>query len=210
MAEENQFFAQPPSDGPTMDNDDAPILLGDPSGSDSGFAMIPDGGDQPAYLGEVDEASPADDAPIIMGAPSMDDHEDGMEDTANDDLALANAEPTPMQKFNAEWQETLLKRKDEENSRKAEFVEASRAFMEDFQKERERKRENKMGKNREDEQAKLEAIEADLENDNSWQRVCKMVELSHDSTSKAQDVKRMRDVMIHLKNEPKLAETLTS
>ena len=67
-----------------------------------------------------------------------------------------------------------------------------------------------MTKNREEEQAKLEAIEADLENDNSWQRVCKMIELSHDSTAKSEDVKRMRDVLILLKNEPTRAEALTA
>ena len=48
----------------------------------------------------------------------------------------------------------------------------------------------------------LEAIEADLENDNSWQRVCKMIELSHDSAGNTEDTKRMRDVLILLKNEP--------
>ena len=107
-----------------------------------------------------------------------------------------------MQKFNAEWQEILKERKDEENAKKAELVEAARVSMENFQKERENKRETRMAKNREDEQAKLEAIEADLENDNSWQRVCKMVELTHDGAEDGQDVKRMRDVMILLKNEP--------
>ena len=85
------------------------------------------------------------------------------------------------------------------------MVEAARVTMETFSKDRETKRETKMAKNREDEQAKLEAIEADLENDNSWQRVCKMVELSHDSTEDAEDVKRMRDCLILLKNEPSRA-----
>ena len=94
-------------------------------------------------------------------------------------------------------------RKDEENAKKSELLEAARVALETFQKNRETKRETKMSKNREDEQAKLEAIEADLENDNSWQRVCKMVELQHEGTVQdVEDVKRMRDVMILLKNEP--------
>lgn len=185
-------FAAPPAE-PVGD---APIVL---EPVDSGFAMVPD--DQPAYLGEVDEAPAAtEDAPIILGGASNDDIIPPVE---------ANTEPTPMQKWNEGWQELLVTRKDEENSRKAELIEKSRQFMENFNAERQQKRETKMTKNREDEQAKLEAIEADLENDNSWQRVCKMVELSHDSTSKAQDVKRIRDVMIHLKNEAKLAEALS-
>merc|ERR1712125_82939 len=103
--------------------------------------------------------------------------------------------------WNAEWQDILAARKDEENAKKAEMVEAARLSMELFNKDLETKREAKASKNREDEQAKLEAIEADLENDNSWQRVCKMVELSHDG-SNAEDTKRMRDVLILLKNEP--------
>jgi hypothetical protein len=64
-----------------------------------------------------------------------------------------------------------------------------------------------MAANRSEEQEKLEAIEADLENDNSWQRVCKMIELSHDNKT---DVKRMRDIMIGLKNEPARATALSS
>jgi Clathrin light chain len=38
--------------------------------------------------------------------------------------------------------------------------------------------------------------------------VCKMVELSHDSTKQAQDVKRMRDILILLKNTPAKATAL--
>jgi hypothetical protein len=115
-----------------------------------------------------------------------------------------------MSVWNDEWQETLKTRKEEENARKAELVEEARVAMELFNTERDMKRQGKMAKNREDEQVKLEAIEADLENDNSWQRVCKMVELSHDSTLKSEDVKRMRDVLITLKNEPTRAEALTN
>jgi Clathrin light chain len=77
-------------------------------------------------------------------------------------------------------------------------------------RERALKREATGAKNREDEQATMEAIEADLENDNSWQRVCKLVELQAETTDKSQDVKRMRDVMIFLKNEPTKAVALST
>lgn len=110
--------------------------------------------------------------------------------------------PSPMQIWNEQWQEVLKERKDDENSKKAEYIEAARVSMEEFHAMREQKRDAKMAKNRQDEQEKLEAIEADLENDNSWQRVCKMVELQHDSLDSAADVHRMRDVFIHLKNDP--------
>jgi hypothetical protein len=162
--------------------------------ADAGFASPPDG-----YEASPDHAfaaPPAEDAPIILGEPAPEDPE-----TVEEELEEPS-EPSAMQKWNADWQETLSSRKDEENAMKAEMVEASRLSMEDFQKDRETKREGRMSKNREDEQAKLEAIEADLENDNSWQRVCKMVELSHDGAEDTEDVKRMRDVLILLKNEP--------
>lgn len=206
--------------------EDAPIVLGPPttdygdfaaagSGTDYGdFAAPPavdygdysapptgsgDGGDV-AYLGDVNEAAMlgSSEEPIVL---------------LGDESALvasSNSEPTPMQIWNTEWQATIATRKEEENTRKAELAEEARVALEAFQAEREQRREAAMAKNREEEQVKLEAIEADLENDNSWQRVCKIVELQHESTEKSQDVKRMRDVMIYLKNEPTKAATLSA
>merc|ERR1719271_450445 len=114
--------------------------------------------------------------------------------------------PTPMSIWNDEWQISLKERKDEETAKKAEILKQAKIDLEKFQAAREVKRETRMANNRSDEQQKLEAIEADLENDNSWQKVCKLVELSGDSISEAADTKRMRDVMIQLKNEPSRAE----
>jgi Clathrin light chain len=212
MSEDDMFFAGAAPEG------DAPIVLGPPSDDPFGAAdnygdyaaAPPDYGDfgaaegeSPTYLGDVNEAPPADDRqPIVLGTSGS------IEETT---LAVPESnEPTPMQIWNNEWQETLKVRKDEENARKAELIEEARIALEAFQVEREQKREAAMAKNREDEQVKLEAIEADLENDNSWQRVCKMVELQHESTEKSQDVKRMRDIMILLKNEPTKAQALTN
>lgn len=212
------FFgsAQPPTE------DDAPILL-DAGGGDAPIILGGEGpelSDAPAYLGDVNETPmmvPDDDhhmnevgdAPIVLG-PTGEEGEGGIGGgNVEDDQAIVPTGPSPMAKWNEEWQELLKQRKDEENARKAELVETARVALEQFAAEREQRREAKMAKNREDEQAKLEAIEADLENDNSWQKVCKMVELSHDSTAKAQDVKRMRDILILLKNETSRAEALS-
>ena len=85
------------------------------------------------------------------------------------------------------------------------MVEAARIAIEEFQTKNSMKRDAKMAKNREDEQAKLEDIEADLENDNSWQRVSKMVDLTQDGAKDGEDTKRMRDIFILLKNEQGLA-----
>jgi Clathrin light chain len=185
-AEYGDFAAAPADYG---DFAAAPVDYGDYSAPPPAAA---DGG-EPFYVGDVNEAN----------APN--------EDTAGDDSALVvSNEPTPMQIWNSEWQATLLARKEEENARKAEFVEEARIAMETFSRERALKREATGAKNREDEQATMEAIEADLENDHSWQRVCKLVELQAETTDKSQDVKRMRDVMIFLKNETTKAVALST
>ena len=156
-----------------------------------------------------------DDAPIVLGAPDeepvsyLGDVTEEMPEPAAEEPVVPSG-PSPMQEWNDNWQQTLLQRKDDENARKAELLEQAKQDLEAFQQEREQKRQAKMSKNREDEQAKLEAIEKDLENDNSWQRVCKMVDMSHESTKAAADTKRMRDAMILLKNEPTRAEALTN
>ena len=85
-----------------------PIILGEAPPSD--FAAAP------ILLGE-----PPADAPIVLGAP--DEMPPPEEPTG----------PTPMQKWNEEWQETLKTRKEEENTKKAEIVEASRVALAAFQ-----------------------------------------------------------------------------
>lgn len=194
-------FATPPEDN-------APILLGEAPPADTDFAepatdnfAVPPSDDP--FVGTIDE-TPSD-APIVLEAPPV---ETGKVEEAEDEEPVVPSGPSPMQKWNDEWQSVLMERKDAENAKKAEFIAAAEEAMKNFQDQRESKRESKMSKNRSDEQEKLEAIEADLENDNSWQRVCKMVELSHDSAEDSIDVKRMRDVMILLKNEPSRASVL--
>jgi len=174
-------------------------------------ALAPEGGDDPILLG----GPPPLMDPTAGGDPASDPAEVPLEgggavvDEGEEAAAIVPSGPSPMQKWNEEWQQVLMERKDAENAKKAEFIAAAEEAMKTFQEQRESKREAKIAKNRQDEQAKLEAIEADLENDNSWQRVCKMVELSHDSASEAADVKRMRDTMILLKNEAARATVLS-
>ena len=202
--DENNFFAAPPAE------------------STDAFAMVPPdataaGGDEAAFLGDVNETDPyaapppmVGDAPIVLAPPDIVDNAD-MEDGQAGAVSMEPAEPSKpsaMQAWNEEWQETLKARKDEESALKAEMVAAAEQAMADFHAAREQKRDTAMAKNREDEQAKLEAIEADLENDNSFQRVCKMIDLSQDNAADASDMKRMRDVLILLKNEPAQARAL--
>ncbi|KAL3935951.1 MAG: hypothetical protein SGARI_002761 [Bacillariaceae sp.] len=209
---DDQFFAAPPAEE-TPAGEDAGFALVDvqEAGEDMGFAggaaPVDDAfAAPPAVEEDVFVAPPAEDAPIVLGAPPAEESPDAVE-TVEDETGLEAVSSTPsaMVKWNEEWQVTLSARKEEENAKKKELVDAAAVAMAEFQKERELKRESKMSKNREDEQAKLEAIEADLENDNSWQRVCKMVDLTADGAEAGEDTKKMRDVFIMLKNEQGLA-----
>jgi len=222
---DDDFFGEAPPAG----EDGGFTLLGDAAGapsdaaafvgdvqepSDMGFAAAPAGGveddvmmgfaaapesvsddfnddDQPILLGAPD------DAPIVLGAPPMVE--------TDEEFMPIVPEASAMRKFNEEWQETLDARKAEEDAVKAAMVEDARIAMDEFNTKNAMKRDAKMAKNREDEQAKLEDIEADLENDNSWQRVSKMVDLTQDGAEDGLDTKKMRDVFILLKNEPGLA-----
>lgn len=166
------------------------------------------------YIGDFD-AAPAvpeyESMPAVMVAPPAVVVEDVLEEEAT----MAATAPTsaaneisPMTAWNNEWQVTLKERKDAENALKAQHVQAAEESLSVFAVERESKREMRMQKNRADEQDKLEAIEADLENDNSWQRVVKMVELNQDNAEEAVDCARMRDVLIFMKNDTDRASIL--
>jgi len=226
MADDNFFGDAPPAAAPAGEDggftllpdagaapSDAAAFVGDvQEPTDMGFAGAPAGGEddmmgfaaapemvednQPILLGAP---PPADDAPIVLGAPPV------VEDAPVPVPEPVVAEASAMKKFNEEWQVTLNARKAEEDAAKAAMEEAARIAIEEFQTKNSMKRDAKMAKNREDEQAKLEDIEADLENDNSWQRVSKMVDLTQDGAEDGEDTKRMRDIFILLKNEQGLA-----
>lgn len=219
--DDDNFFAMPPSEAPPVVDDSGYAMFGDDmapmGGSDMGFAggaptsepTEDDFGDMgfasAAPAEELDNFAVVDDAPIILGGPPPVEDDVVIVDEpimeTSEPLPIVSLEPSHMQKWNDAFQTTLTERKAEEDSKQAEMEATAKAFLEKFQADKEAKRESKMAKNREDEQAKLEAIEADLENDNSWQRVCKMVELSHDGAHEGEDVKKMRDVLILLKND---------
>lgn len=224
---DDYYAAAPPSEADFFNppaEAAAPASDGDffnPPASDGDFfnppaeqqAVVSEGDNAPIILGEpVPYEAPA---PYEAAAPEgvetvSDDEEDSPGFGSAGGAALVPAEPTPMAKWNDEWQATLLRRKDEENATKASHVETAREEVAAFQAEREKRREARMAKNRSDEQDKLEAIEADLENDNSWQRVVKMIELNQDSSDGAVDTGRMKDVLVLLKNEPTRADALTA
>ena len=85
----------------------------------------------------------------------------------------------------------------------------SQKEMELFHERRDKTRETRMAKNRSDEQSKLENLKANLENDNSLQRIVKMIELQADTVEASEDTKRMRNFLISLKNDKDKALALS-
>ena len=215
MEDQGDFaaFAAPPADdsnvGDVYYNNNADEQTGDFFNPPAPVDPAPPAEDAPILLGGYDappEASDAFAAPAPEGVENVDDEEEDVPPPTS----LIPAESSPMAKWNEEWQQTLLSRKDEENSVKSAQVEKAREEIAAFQAEREKRREARMAKNRSDEQDKLEAIEADLENDNSWQKVVKIIELNQDSAEGSVDTGRMRDILVLMKNEPERAEALTA
>lgn len=229
-AEDAGFTLLGEAEAPAPSMDGAPTFVGDVhqdipadgfGGEMMGFAAAPPDDDAAGEMMGFAAAPPlADDSanppPIILGAPPpvVEDDDDDvfggavMTDTAPIETEpMEPSKPSAMSKFNAEFQDTLKQRQEDEDTAKADMVAAAKDFVDNFKAKREAKRDAKMAKNREDEQAKLECIEADLEEDNSWQRVSKMVELTQDSSldDTTEDTKQMRDLFIKLKNEEGLA-----
>ena len=219
MAEEPNYedFMAP------VDIDDQPIILGDAPPSDyappADYAPPTDYTYEPPAEENVfdNEAILVEDVPEEALAP-VESYDNAPivlmpaeEEEVKDDV-LGGGELTTtvsaMAAFNLEFQETLKLRKEAENSSKAAALAAAEGDLATIAAQRSTKREAKMSKNRSEEQSKLEAMEEDLENDNSWQRVVKLVDLTQDGRDNAQDTKRMRDVFIVLKNDENKATML--
>jgi len=239
MADEADFFTPPVTIG---DDDDGAFFAAPPPPEYNGDATHV--GD--VYYGSMPEDGGGDalayDSYDGDAAGNNNNHGGGMVEDVNDDdddallngggggnpmdkLALSSTMSTPMSKWNDEYQAILNQRKDEENTAKATYVAKAAEDVKAFLLEREKRREARMAKNRCDEQDKLEAIEADLENDNSWQKVVKMIDLTtaagvesstgkKDKDDKAtpiipEDVSRMKDILVLMKNDPAKASAMS-
>jgi len=230
----SDFFLPPDTDTPTTNAFAAPPPpLGDTNPVVEDFDYNFDTGDEIPPQYEVPpedgavllmEAPPVEElptTPIILVPPStstmaavlVEDVPPVEEEGAAAGAVLVDTDVIPMKSamaaFHEEFQETLKQRKEEELSVKAAALEQAEADLALIAQQREGKREAKMSKNRAEEQSKLEAMEADLENDNSWQKVVKLVDLTQDGRDSAVDTKRMRDVLIVLKNDGNKADQLS-
>ena len=147
-------------------------------------------------FGEVAPAAPVDAAPVDFPMPDPPAGMSAPDDDAFPADSFPAAEPmaapppapvvaevaapatqSAMDTWNAEWTAKLTARKSAENAAKAEAITAALADAAKFNTTREKTRESKMQKNRNEEQVKLEALEADLESVNPWERVVKLVDL---------------------------------
>ena len=201
-------FAAPPDTNPVVEDFDYNFDTGDEQSPQ--YEVPPE--ENPVLIMEpvpaTEDDEPLENTPIIIAPPPPTAAvlvEDVEEDTTNAVVPMKSA----MAAFNEEFQETLKQRKEEENAVKAAALEQAEADLALIAQQRESKREAKMSKNRAEEQSKLEAMEADLENDNSWQKVVKLVDLTQDGRDSAEDTKRMRDVFIVLKNDVNKADQLS-
>jgi hypothetical protein len=183
--------AAPPP--PVADDDDDDFF--------GGVSAPEPAGDAPIVLGPP----PTEDAPIVLAPPPVEETGAVFVEDAEDEDPPVPTEPSAIKKFNEEFQELIKVRMAEEDAAKSKMEAAAKLALEEFQAKRETMHEARLAKNREDEQAKLEDIEADMENDNSWQRVNKMVDMTQDGPSNGDDTTRMRDVFITLKNEDGLS-----
>jgi len=104
--------------------------------------------------------------------------------------------------FHRKWQAELLAKDEAETSAKLAAVASARAELEKAETERQALREANMTKNRSEEQLLMEQIEADLEAENPWARIIKLVDLQTEHSESSNDVSRMRQIFIQLKNEP--------
>mmetsp|Transcript_10200 Transcript_10200/g.13380 ORF Transcript_10200/g.13380 Transcript_10200/m.13380 type:complete len:205 (+) Transcript_10200:44-658(+) len=142
-----------------------------------------------------------------MGAPqdfSMPEQFEQV-DYANLDSTQEIPEPemrNALDDFNDQWEQELEQKKIEEDQKKMEMMEKAKQDLETFYQEKEKQTEARMSKNRNEEQVLLEQLEADLESDNSWERITKLVELQAEGGEGSVDVSRMRSLLIQLKNEP--------
>jgi len=214
---EDNAFVLPPSNEPALESDnyDEPIILGAPTSYEPPSSYEPVG-DAPDFAAPTDYAAPTDfaapvdtdtTAPIILGEAPPPVFVDNPEDLPAP--VLEPEEPSPLSKWNEQWQVTLRERKEHENEVKAEQVNTARAETDAFLEERAVKLSSRQSSNRTAEEEKLRSMQEDLEQDNSWQRVVKMVELTQDSVEKSAEIKRMRDMLIFLKNDTERAVLLS-
>ena len=107
--------------------------------------------------------------------------------------------PSFASSWSAQWSQTLSTRRANEEAAKSERLKEAAESVEKFEVQARATREAKMSKNRSEEQVKLESLEADLDSDNPWERVVKLVDLQMDEE---EEKGRMRSILIQMKNEP--------
>ena len=184
-----------------------PAGMGDPISSDEGYV----GGGSDDFMAVNDPAPPASNSnpaddfaaapppppPVATSSPSS------SSEPFPAPVSPAKSSSPPldaMAAWNEEWSTKLAARKDAEDAAKAAAIAQASSDASHFDLARSKAREATSLKNRNEEQVKLEALEADLESVNPWERVVKLVDIQQDK--EGPDLSRMRSILIQLKNEP--------
>mmetsp|Transcript_42809 Transcript_42809/g.87496 ORF Transcript_42809/g.87496 Transcript_42809/m.87496 type:complete len:165 (+) Transcript_42809:75-569(+) len=129
-----------------------------------------------------EESAPAAAVPVVEDEPAA----------VDDTLA----------KFNAEWEAKLAEKREAE----FEMQKAARANAEEeraaWNTQRDIRLKAKKDSNRSEEQVLQEALESEVENSKTWERVSKLIDAGESADGKGSDTSRMRKLFIQLKSEP--------
>eukprot|EP00617_Octactis_speculum_P024708 CAMPEP_0185765330 /NCGR_PEP_ID=MMETSP1174-20130828/28806_1 /TAXON_ID=35687 /ORGANISM="Dictyocha speculum, Strain CCMP1381" /LENGTH=128 /DNA_ID=CAMNT_0028448393 /DNA_START=71 /DNA_END=457 /DNA_ORIENTATION=- len=106
-----------------------------------------------------------------------------------------------LEEFNAKWDLDLQEKDDKEKLEKETMEAKARQEHADWNAERELKRDGRSTANREEEQVLCEQIEGEIESENPWERVFKLVDLQKEHTDGRSDVNRMKGIFRKMKNE---------
>lgn len=105
--------------------------------------------------------------------------------------------------FNTEWSKKLEEKKLQEiEAEKATKIKAS-DDLSNWSKQREIRLSAKKDSNRQEQEVVIETLNSELDTNNVWDRVTKLVDINQESVSADKaDTARMKKIFIQLKNDP--------
>ena len=106
-------------------------------------------------------------------------------------MGMPAPQSSAMDEFTRKWEAEIQAKDDEEQEAKKLAVVKARGELEKAESERLVLRDSNMAKNRSEEQLLMEQIEADMEAENPWARVIKLVDLQAEHSDKNLDVSRI-------------------
>merc|ERR1711934_898283 len=162
-------------------------------------------------MGSADVTA-TDDVDDMFGAPAAVADEqpayDIQADPTPEPEAVAEPEPEPVQQESARivWSRKFRAIIDERASEERKLLLARRekaaAELKEYNERREEHKSSTAARNRQEEADFLINIAEEKDNDNPWSRVVNMIETQANADENRTDPKRLRSVLIQLKNKP--------